>query len=532
MSFLYKVATTALEFKEIHELNYKTFAEEIPQHAHNESQMLIDKFHDENTYIICKKEQKVIGMIAVRGQRPFSLDGKIGKVEEKLPLVVENPVEIRLLAIEPQYRNGRAFLGLAQALVLYCLKAGYDAALISGTTREQKLYGQLGFRAFAEMTGTKEALFQPMYLTKETFEAGIAGRILKPHTNFLPGPVTLSKDVQHALAQEPFSHRSIEYESLLTRVKNKLLTLTGAAHMQLFQGTGTLANDVVAGQLSLVDGKGLILVNGEFGTRLVDHASRFGMAYDTVEVEWGSPFDEDSVNELLGSGQYSWLWMVHSETSTGILNHFATFEKTCKQNNVVLALDCISSIGTVPLKLKGVAFASGVSGKALAAYTGLAFVFHSEMAQSNKRLPRYLDLGMYCEADGIPYSQSSNLLVALEKSLQKYEQSNSVFDAIEQRAKRIRNAMKETGIEIFVEESYATPAIITLTMPGNCSAIQLGDNLFMNGITTHYESSYLRERNWLQIASLNDVTDKEVDRMLAILCELVNCKVPMFNGTL
>src|SRR6185312_17198687 len=111
MSLLYKIAETPLEFEQIHELNYRTFVEEIPQHERNESQKLVDKFHDENTYIICKKDDQLIGMIAIRSERPFSLDGKIGPVEDQLPFHAEKPVEIRLLAIERKYRNGRAFLG-------------------------------------------------------------------------------------------------------------------------------------------------------------------------------------------------------------------------------------------------------------------------------------------------------------------------------------------------------------------------------------------------------------------------------------
>ena len=145
---------------------------------------------------------------------------------------------------------------------------GYDAALISGTVREQKLYGQLGFLPFAYLTGTDDAAFQPMYLTKETFDAGIAGRISKPHVNFLPGPATISDEVQKAMAGDPFSHRSLEFDGMLKRVKSGLTTLTGANYVQLLQGTGTLANDVVAAQLRLRGGKGLIVVNGEFGARL------------------------------------------------------------------------------------------------------------------------------------------------------------------------------------------------------------------------------------------------------------------------
>lgn len=521
MTIHYKIAETSQEFEQIHALNYRTFAEEIPQHSQNESQLLIDKFHDENTYIICKKGQRVIGMIAVRSNRPFSLDAKIGPVEEKLPLPVSNPVEIRLLAIEQAYRNGRAFLGLAHALVLYCLKAGYGAALISGTVREKKLYGQLGFQSFAELTGTADAAFQPMYLTKETFEAGVVGRILKPHANFLPGPATLSKEVRAAMGKEPISHRSIQFDGQLTYVKNRLKSLTNAPYVQLLQGTGTLANDVVAGQLSLIKGKGLILVNGEFGMRLTDHASRFGMLFDVVEKEWGSSFDSHEITNLLTLTNYKWVWMVHSETSTGVLNDFSLVAEACKVNDIVFALDCISSIGSVPIDLTDVSYASGVSGKGLASYTGLSFVFHSKEVASSNHLPRYLDLGAYVEANGVPYSQSSNLLAALEVALTKYETPETVYQAIEKRAETVRKALATCGVDIQVTKQNATPAIVTVTMPHSVSAIQLGDNLFMNGFNLHYESAYLRERNWLQIACLNDVPDKELERMLTVLCELL-----------
>lgn len=529
MSFIYKIAETALEFEQIHELNYRTFAEEIPQHDQNESRKLVDKFHDENTYIICKKDNRVVGMIAIRSERPFSLDGKIGPVEHHLPFQSKNPVEIRLLAIEQDYRNGRAFLGLTQALVQYCLKAGYDAALISGTVREQKLYGQLGFLPFAQLTGTAEAAFQPMYLTKETFKAGVAGRISKPLVNFLPGPATISEDVRKAVMAEPFSHRSSEFESVLQRVKDKLTALTGAKYVQLLQGTGTLANDVVAAQLSMHSGKGLILVNGEFGLRLTDHAQRFGMGFDTMEIEWGTPFDADEIEAALCSGRYSWLWVVHCETSTGVLNDLNSFKKFCSQFGITLAVDCVSAIGTTAVDLTGVAYATGVSGKGLLSYTGLSFVFHNEEIAANDNLPRYLDLGTYAAARGIPYTQSSNLVSALDTALLTFEHPAEVFAAISNRARKVRNAVEQAGLTILASEKYAADAIVTIALPKGLSAMQLGDNLFLNGFNVHYESAYLRERNWLQISCMNNVAEKELNRMLELLSWLTSVDEQVFT---
>ncbi|MBS4198363.1 aminotransferase class V-fold PLP-dependent enzyme [Bacillus sp. FJAT-49732] len=522
MSLIYKIATKPSEFEQILKLNYRTFVEEIPQHEVNNSGTLIDKFHDENTYIICMKEEQVIGMICVRSNRPFSLDGKIGEVEKHLPVVVENPCEIRLLAVNPEYRNGRAFLGLAQALIRYCLKLGYDAALISGTTREQKLYGQMGFQPFAYLTGDENAAFQPMYLTKATFDEGIAGRILKDQVNFLPGPATISESVKTALAASPYSHRSKGFETLLHVVQKKLTTLANAKYVQILHGTGTLANDVVAGQLSLLPGKGLILVNGEFGERLVNHAERFDLDFEVIATAWGSPFQEEHITEAMSNGTYNWLWAVHCETSTGVLNDIDMLKNICQSYNVQLSLDCISSLGAVPLNLDGVLFASGVSGKALASYSGLSFVFHNVEVNPNKSIPRYLDLGAYSAAGSIPYSQSSNLVTALAEALKRYDFRDEEYEIINKRYHTIRNGVEEAGLTILSDTRNSASTIMTVLLPEEINAKELGDNLYLNGYNFHYESSYLNERNWMQISCINDVEEKDIRKMLAILRGLCN----------
>jgi len=168
-SYQFKIATEEWEFAQIHRLNYATFVEEIPQHSVNPDQALIDKFHHENTYIICLDHGKVVGMIAVRGNRPFSLDAKLENLETYLP-PGRKLCELRLLAVERKHRNGWVFWGMGKVLAEHCLKAGYDLALISGTTRQQRLYRHLGFMPFGPLVGEPGAQFQPMYLSLEAFQ--------------------------------------------------------------------------------------------------------------------------------------------------------------------------------------------------------------------------------------------------------------------------------------------------------------------------------------------------------------------------
>ncbi|WP_010676328.1 aminotransferase class V-fold PLP-dependent enzyme [Bacillus timonensis] len=521
MTFVYKIARTKQEFSQIHRLNYKTFVEEIPQHDKNEEKMLVDKFHNENTYLICVKDSKLIGMIAVRANRPFSLDYKLPNLDEQLPVKPNNPCEIRLLSVEEKYRNnGKVFFGLAQLMSNFCLKKGYDVALISGTTRQEKLYRQLGFKPFGSQTGTADASFWPMYLTKQTFDESLAGRILKEPVSFLPGPIKIKESVKTALGEEPTSHRSNEFSLTMSSVRKKLCKMTNSKHVEILVGSGTLANDVIAAQLSLVGGKGLIISNGEFGSRLVDHANRAGLLFSKIEREWGVPISKTEIQKKLETREYSWLWAVHSETSTGMLTNLEELKEICLTYNVKLCLDCISTMGVVKLNFKDIYFTSGVSGKAIGGYTGLSFVFHNHEVIPNQSIPRYIDLGMYAHNGSIPYSHSSNLLGALDTALQKYENDDYYLE-MKSRYQLIRKYIESIGLKILTPLEHSSPAIMTVLLPEHISSKNFGDDMALQGYFLHYESKYLQDKKWIQISCLSNHEEKKIVKMLHVFEQLL-----------
>jgi GNAT superfamily N-acetyltransferase len=167
-TLVYKIANEATEFEQIFRLNYKTFVEEIPQHNVNSEKRLVDKFHAENTYLICKDGDRLLGMLAVRDKRPFSLDLKLDRLDSFLP-PHQSICEIRLLAVEPDRRRTRIFASLILMLAKYCDEHGYDLGIMSGTTRQLKMYRHLGFTAFGPLVGKESAYYQPMYLTLESY---------------------------------------------------------------------------------------------------------------------------------------------------------------------------------------------------------------------------------------------------------------------------------------------------------------------------------------------------------------------------
>src|SRR5438046_970609 len=253
---VFKTAAEDWEFEEIHRLNYKTFVEEIPQHKASPTQRLVDKFHSENTYLICLSGRQLAGMLAVRGDRPFSLDQKLENLDSYLP-AGRKICEIRLLAIEKKFRGAQVLQGILALLWQHGIEKGYDLAIISGTTRQFRLYQHLGFVPFGPVVGTGDAQFQPMYVTLETFEAA-AREFLRSSpsrafqhsaVNFLPGPVTVRREVRRAFEQAPESHRADGFVKDFQATKQILCELVKAGKVELLLGSGTLVSVVLAGQL-------------------------------------------------------------------------------------------------------------------------------------------------------------------------------------------------------------------------------------------------------------------------------------------
>lgn len=516
---IYKIATEPYEFELIHRLNYRTFVEEIPQHVANPEKRLVDRFHDENTYIICMGGKELVGMIALRGQRPFSLDFKLDNIDSYLP-TNSKPLEIRLLAIDPRYRKTSVLFGMVLRGVEMTSARGYDIALISGTTRQTNLYQHFGFKPFGPLVGTPEAMFQPMYLTWDAFKSQIGAllerkeRLPKP-ANLLPGPVAISKEVRAAFTETPISHRSEDFNVMLEEVKAALHTLTGAREVAVLQGSGTLANDVIGAQLSFSGQPGVILSNGEFGERLCDHARRFRLEHATYEVAWGEKLDLREIDQLLTARpQTRWLWAVHCETSTGVLNDLERLKDLSRRHRLKLCMDCVSSIGALGVDVSGVHLAATSSGKAIGALPGLSMVFIGGDVAPRGQLPRYLDLASYVCA-GVPFTMSSNLVAALRTALGALGAER--YAAIARAARRLRDQLDEYKIDVVAPRSISAPHVVTIRLPVNIDATGLAEELAARGVLVAHASDYLKCRNWIQICLMGEFTTAALDRVALIL---------------
>ena len=508
------LAKTSEEFDQIFRLNHQTFTSEIPQHPPKDDGRLIDKFHSENEYVICKEGTNVVGMIALRANRPFSLDEKLPDLDRYIP-PNRSLCEIRLLAVREGYRHRQILPGLMHELIKVCRQRHLDYAVISGTTRQIKLYLHLGFEPFGPLTGNPGAFFQPMGISIERFSEKVAwigsqGEAPTPGAGHsykcvLPSLAQVHPDVIRVAATAPQPHRSREVVAVLENCRERLVKMARAEDVQVMLGSGTLANDAIAQQLRFIGGQGVVLSNGEFGDRLIDHVKRANLDFTFYKIKWGEAFDFESMtHQLLGNKNLHWIWMAHCETSTGILNDLTKFKHLAKKLRANPILDCISSFCNVEVDLQDVMFASAVSGKGLAALPGLAFVFHKKgILRSGCAIPRYLDLALYAANDSIPFTHSSNLIQALATAIDGFDEK-----ILERRiflSSAVRKALVSEGFKVIGDEINSAPFVVTIALPPELDSMEVGEKMIKEKFRIGFLSRYLRERNWIQLAWMGDI---------------------------
>lgn len=532
--YLFKRAETPDEFEQIHRLNYRTFVHELGQHADNGQGLLIDKYHAKNTYFIAVSEGRVVGMLSVHDEPPFSIESRLPD-----PTILKKPgmrlLEVRLLAIEPGQRKTHVLAGMIYTMNEFARAKGYTHYVISGVTNQLELYKHIGFEAIGPAVCDGAASFVPMMTTLERVETQMkrskvlwerrlareAARAVEP-VSLLPGPVALSPEVQAALHEPPLYHRSDEFIHLFEHARSTLCRLTNARAVGMIVGSGTLANEIIAATIAAdaCADAGLILVNGEFGRRILKQAFRFGLRPRVLEWDWGKPWNLEQVADVLDDlPPGGWVWGVHQESSTGVLNDLPGLVRVARNRNIRVCCDCVSSLGAVPLDLSAVYLASGATGKALSSVAGLSLVFAdpARLAHLNTdRIPSYLDLPATLATVGPRYTVPSGLLKALVAALAVYsspEKAQRRYDHYASLGRHVRTRLQELGMPPLAAEQVASPVITSFYPPGRESAIEFVSRCETWGFLIGGQSGYLAEQRVVQIANMGAVSRADLDRL-------------------
>ena len=90
--------------------------------------------------------------------------------------------------------------------------------------------------------------------------------------------------------------------------------------------------------------------------------------------------------------------------------------------------------------------------------------YHHNVLPASDRLPRYLDLGLYAQQDGIPFTFSSNLLHALHAAVRGVNWEKR-FAETSGTSTWLRTKLIEMGFDLVGMHTRTSPAVFTLELP-------------------------------------------------------------------
>lgn len=357
---------------------------------------------------------------------------------------------------------------------------------------------------------------------------------------FLPGPTEVRPEVVGAMSRPVIGHRSPEIVELIDGMRERLSSLFRTAR-PVYLSTSSATGMMEAAVTNLSRRRILCCVCGAFSRRFHDIAQACGRAADALEVDWGEPTLAERVAEMLSKQprRYDLVTVVHSETSTGVLNPVADISAAVHEHeDVLLAVDTVSSLGGAPVLTDewGLDFVLTGAQKALALPPGMALAVASERALERARQVErrgfYLDLLKFearMEKSQTPNTPAVSLFYALEAQLERiareglenrwrrhWEMARRTHDWVADQAQRTGRAFG-----ILAPEGYRSPTLTVVTLPDRYTGPGVADRMRERGFTIATGYGKLREQA-VRIGHMGDHTLEELEAVLEALTEALS----------
>jgi 2-aminoethylphosphonate-pyruvate transaminase len=254
-----------------------------------------------------------------------------------------------------------------------------------------------------------------------------------------PGPANTTASVKNALVCEDICPREREFGDVMARVSRRLAEVVDPAGEHtavLLTGSGTAAVEAAISSATPPTGRLLVIDNGAYGARMADIARSYQLPCDVESFGVGGWIALERVEQLLATGRYTQLAVVHHETTTGMLNPVEEIGALCRACSVELIVDAMSSYAGIPFTIDslGADLLISSSNKCIQGMAGLSFVIgrpdRFEAMEPFTGRSLYLDLGRqyrYFErTHQMRFTPPVQLVRALDQALDELEEEGGV----------------------------------------------------------------------------------------------------------
>lgn len=360
---------------------------------------------------------------------------------------------------------------------------------------------------------------------------------MKNYKLLTPGPLTTTETVKKEMM---FDHCTWDddYKAITLEIRKKLLELAHVSEDEytvvLMQGSGTFGVESVLTSVVGDEDKLLIVANGAYGERMEEIAKHAGIPYMIYHEVYDKVPDAGKIADILDQNpDITHVSMVHSETTSGILNDIESVSKAVKERGRTMIVDAMSSFGGVdiPVGEWGIDFIISSANKCIQGVPGFSFIIaNKEKLIESKGKARSLSLDLYDQWETMNrdgkwrFTSPTHVVLAFSQALKEMEEEGGIPARNQRYVENNRlliEKMAELGIHPYIDAEHQGPIITTFFYPEN------------HKFSFQEMYAYIKERGYaiypgkvteaetFRIGNIGEIYQEDILKLMEILAEFL-----------
>lgn len=353
-----------------------------------------------------------------------------------------------------------------------------------------------------------------------------------------PGPLTTSRTVKLA-ALADWGSRDVEFRTLVKEICEELLQLAACDESYacvIMQGSGTFAIEAALGSFCPAKRKKtLVVANGAYGDRAALILERIGRPF--IKIDKGdskAPTATEVAAALDGDRNISHVWMIHCETTSGIVNPIADISREVKSRDRFFMVDAMSSFGALPLNMvaDGIDVMVASSNKCIEGIPGFSYVLCKRaMLQESEGQSHSVVLDLFEQwkalvANGqFRFTPPTHALVAFRQALRELREEGGVIARglrYRRNAEVLLTRLRAMGFVPLLNENEMGPIIQTILSPADA---QFNFENFYEGLRARGFAIYpgkLTKRASFRIGTIGQIDEKIMEQVVQAIEQVLN----------
>ena len=313
----------------------------------------------------------------------------------------------------------------------------------------------------------------------------------------IPGPSPVDRRIQDEMGRETIAFGDAafvaDFKDVLAQLKS---FFDCSGEVFVIAGSGTLAMEMAAANVTKAEDNVLIISHGYFGDRFVEIFEHKRRNVDVLRSEWGEIVPLEEIKAALDAKKYAAVVVTHVDTATGVMAPIAEIGKLVKSyEDTMYIVDGVCATAGIEEKVDAMEIDILLTGsqKAFGVAPGLALLWASNAAMERRAslgvIPEY-----YCDFDKwIPIMHDPskyfatppvNMIWALKESLAIIgeETIEGRYARHIKTAKAMQTALETLGFTILANPDYRAYTLSNVIYPEGTDDAQFRKVLAEEGV--------------------------------------------------